>query len=63
MSARRVEQSHEILHQYGLSRTALSDYEVCLPVLEGGGNILQHLLVAERLAQILYFNHNNPKLR
>ena len=36
----RVEQAHDILHQDGLSRTALADDEVGLAVLERGVNVL-----------------------
>ena len=43
----RREQTHEVLHQHGLSRTALSDDKVCLAVLEDGVDVFQHFFVAE----------------
>lgn len=47
LATRRREQTHEVFHQYGLSRTALSDDEVRLAVLEDGVDVFQHFLVAE----------------
>ena len=57
LSAGRVKQSYEVLHQHGLSRPALPDNQVGLSILEDSIDVFQHILVFERFVEMLYFYH------
>ena len=51
-SARRVEKSHERLHQHGLSRAALTYYEVCLSVLEHRIDVFEDFLFTKGFVDV-----------
>ena len=54
-----VQQSHEVLHQHRLARTALADDEVGLAGLKAGIDATQYGLVAKGLGKIFDFYHIN----
>ena len=49
LSTGGLEQSHEVLHEHCLTTAATPDDKVGLTILEGGVDVLQHLLVLKRL--------------
>ena len=63
LSTGRFEQSHEVLHQHGLSRSALSDDEVGLSILENSVDVLQNFATFKTLTQILDFYHDSNWVR
>lgn len=52
------QQSYDAFHQYCLPRTALSDNQVGLAVVEGRADVCQHLFPLKRFAESFQFYHD-----
>ena len=58
LSTGGVEQTNQILDEHGLATATLTDNQVGLAVLKDSGDVFQHFLFAERLAEVFDFNHD-----
>ena len=54
------EKPHKVFHKHGFTRTALTDNQIHLAVVELGADVVQHLTgaIVEKFIEMFYFNHN-----
>ena len=60
---RGFKQPHDTFHQNGFSRAALTDNQIRFSVFEGGIDVVEYVLVGERLIEVFQLYHDNICVR